>query len=190
MKEQVGINLESEQRVSLLQDEVRINRESEQRGQQKNQDAEQASRLQDEVRIDRESEQGGQQKNQDAEQAQLIIESESNDGTDNDTVSSSVLTEAIGSPQTSLFDESQNDDTPRQSRKRQRNVDQWASVVRKKRRDAGEQYITRKGKVIPAKTIDLRDCTCKLRCGEKYPWMKDKCCFDTFMNMIGIHKSR
>lgn len=41
--------------------------------------------------------------------------------------------------------------------------------LRNERRDAGEEYINIKGKVVPSKMFIARDCTCQLKCKDNVP---------------------
>ena len=53
--------------------------------------------------------------------------------------------------------------------KRQRNPELWQRNKRKAFRDAGEEYATRKGKVVSKKTPDLQyDCKCRMQFSENF----------------------
>jgi len=55
----------------------------------------------------------------------------------------------------------------RQSRRRVKNPSHWKQAERKKRRNAGEEYVSSKGKIVKRKEIKRTRCKCKLKCQEK-----------------------
>ena len=72
---------------------------------------------------------------------------------------------------------------PRKSRKRTRDQDNWKSNIRKRMRNAGQEYITRKGKRVSAKTFVDFDCKCRLHCKENISATDRKEVFDHFWNL-------
>ncbi|KAG8256191.1 hypothetical protein J6590_074248 [Homalodisca vitripennis] len=59
------------------------------------------------------------------------------------------------------------------TRKRQRNIQLWKSIVAAKARESGESYLSRKGVVIPAKRIN-EDSICNEKCRLKFSTTIDK----------------
>ena len=63
---------------------------------------------------------------------------------------------------------SEEPNTERKSRKRQRHPGEWQQNIRKKRRDNGKEYISRAGKRVAARKRKVHKCgDCKYRCNEK-----------------------
>ncbi|XP_071052951.1 uncharacterized protein [Onthophagus taurus] len=55
------------------------------------------------------------------------------------------------------------------TRKKQRNPATWQANIRKSKREQGEEYVSARKKVVPAKSIkNLKDCsTCRFKCSTK-----------------------
>ena len=54
--------------------------------------------------------------------------------------------------------------TPKRSHKRQRNVDGWKSIKRHKLTQSGQEYVSIRGKVVPAKCMTEHKSDCSLTC--------------------------
>ena len=57
--------------------------------------------------------------------------------------------------------------TPKRCRKRRRNLDGWKSIKRPKLTQTGQEYVSIRGKVVPAKRVKEHYSDCKLSCNEK-----------------------
>lgn len=75
-----------------------------------------------------------------------------------------------------------NNTTIKQSgRKRIRHSDQWLCNVRKQKSVSGKEYVSKKGKVVPAKTIKP-PCSCKLKCYDKLSENERQEIFNSYWN--------
>ena len=66
---------------------------------------------------------------------------------------------------------SPDDNNNKQGKQRKRNPSVWKANVRRKLCQSGKEYVSRRGKTVPAKTIKTRkDCSssCKFGCTKKY----------------------
>ena len=73
---------------------------------------------------------------------------------------------------------------PSRSRKRQRKPEQWKKSVRKESRNAGKEYVTRKGKTMAAKKHnDTYDCNCRMHCVDNISITDRKSIFDNFWSL-------
>ncbi|CAK1592965.1 unnamed protein product [Parnassius mnemosyne] len=76
----------------------------------------------------------------------------------------------------------------KRSRKRQRNMSEWKQVISKRFKNSGLEYITKKGKVVAAKSI-LPPCTnkCRLSCSTKVSSEKRNIIFKSYWE-LGTHQ--
>ncbi|XP_042907495.1 uncharacterized protein [Parasteatoda tepidariorum] len=73
-------------------------------------------------------------------------------------------------------------------KKRVRNEMNHKTKLRKLLRNTGQEYITKKGKVVKAKVFENKDCGCSKRCSSKItPEQREKC-FDKFWKMGDFSK--
>lgn len=68
------------------------------------------------------------------------------------------------------------------SRKRKRNPEGWVKNIRKKLKTQGKEYITMKGKVIPAKVMKL-PCSCKRKCFDKINYAQRLNIFENYYSL-------
>ncbi|CAB3247308.1 unnamed protein product [Arctia plantaginis] len=54
--------------------------------------------------------------------------------------------------------------TSKQSRKRQKNISTWKKNIRKQRRNEGKEYVSTKGKTVPAKVLESFNHVCRYQC--------------------------
>ena len=71
----------------------------------------------------------------------------------------------------------------RKARKRTRDPETWIRNIRKRKRNAGQEYITRKGKSVSAKIFTDVDCKCKLLCRENISVGERRDIFDSFWKL-------
>lgn len=78
----------------------------------------------------------------------------------------------------------------RRPKKRQRNMNEWKQVTLKQLKNSGLEYITKRGKVVPAKSI-LPHCTnkCPLSCSTKVSSEKRNIIFKSYWE-LRTHKKR
>lgn len=55
----------------------------------------------------------------------------------------------------------------RQPRRRRKNVEKWKQTIRRRRRNAGENYVSSRDQNVPRKTIKPISCKCKFKCSER-----------------------
>ncbi|XP_054720939.1 uncharacterized protein LOC129230559 [Uloborus diversus] len=73
-------------------------------------------------------------------------------------------------------------------KKRVRNEMNHKTKLRKFLRNTGQEYITKKGKVIKAKEFDDKDCGCSKKCNSKVTSEQRLKCFDKFWKMGNFSK--
>lgn len=56
--------------------------------------------------------------------------------------------------------------TPTKTRKRKRNMDKWIQNIRKRNRNSGKEYTSKKGIIIPAR--QTTNCVCNNKCSTKF----------------------
>lgn len=76
-----------------------------------------------------------------------------------------------------------------QGRKRKKNEESWMRNIRKRKRAAGEQYRSVKGKVVPAKEFNARDCNCPRKCHSKFSLERRADLFKNFY-ALGSHSAQ
>lgn len=69
------------------------------------------------------------------------------------------------------------------SRKRVRNEAEWKANIRKRRRNNGSDYVTRKGAEVRRKTIDDKVCGCKKQCNRIIPFTTRQQIFSKFWKL-------
>ncbi|XP_047106100.1 ankyrin repeat and death domain-containing protein 1B-like [Schistocerca piceifrons] len=82
-----------------------------------------------------------------------------------------------------------NDDAVVRSRgkKRLRNEDKWLRNVRKERRALGQEYVNRKGNLVPRKELrKISECTCRYECHKHINEEQQEQVFNEFNN-LGSH---
>ncbi|XP_047120512.1 uncharacterized protein LOC124803370 [Schistocerca piceifrons] len=82
-----------------------------------------------------------------------------------------------------------NDDAVVRSRgkKRLRNEDKWLRNVRKERRALGQEYVNRKGNLVPRKELrKISECTCRYECHKHINEEQQEQVFNEFYN-LGSH---
>lgn len=72
--------------------------------------------------------------------------------------------------------------TPRTTKKRLRNQNEWSDVKRKCLKNLGEKYVTKRGKMIDGKTMGAA-CTCRFKCSEKISNQQRVDCFTRFWKL-------
>lgn len=82
------------------------------------------------------------------------------------------------------------DNKTRKTKRRQSNPDQWARRQRKWKKDRGEEYVTRSGKVVAAVTRTGPPCTavCPLRCSKRIAIEECNELFDMFYTLANKNK--
>ncbi|KAF8770444.1 hypothetical protein HNY73_017972 [Argiope bruennichi] len=73
-------------------------------------------------------------------------------------------------------------------KKRVRNEMNHKTKLRKFLRNTGQEYITKKGKVVKAKVFEDKDCGCSKRCNSKITCEQRQKCFDKFWKMGDFSK--
>lgn len=74
------------------------------------------------------------------------------------------------------------------SKKRVRNEMNHKTKLRKFKRNTGQEYVTKKGKIVKAKVFENKDCGCSKRCMTKVTSEDRQKCFDKFWKMGNFSK--
>ncbi|CAG9773484.1 unnamed protein product [Ceutorhynchus assimilis] len=77
---------------------------------------------------------------------------------------------------------------PRRGRKRVRNESSWKKNVRKRCRNEGEQYVSSRGREVPAKSFQNINCGCKKMCNNRVNENERKIMHDSFWKLGDFSK--
>ncbi|KAJ4429628.1 hypothetical protein ANN_21829 [Periplaneta americana] len=81
------------------------------------------------------------------------------------------------------------DNNENRGRKRTKNEESWKRNLRKKHRNSGQQYVSKKGIHIPGKVFDTEfNCNCPRKCKEKISMNDHRKCFTSFWNLGDFSK--
>lgn len=69
------------------------------------------------------------------------------------------------------------------NRKRARNEDSYAQSIRKIKRNNGEEYMTKKSKLVNGKIFENKDCFCSKKCLDRVEYNERKSNFDHFWKL-------
>jgi len=76
-------------------------------------------------------------------------------------------------------------------RKRKSQPEEWKANKRKKRRDTGQEYVSKAGATVPARSVKSKDCQkCRFRCSEKVPEEERQNIFDLYWQLGDYDKQR
>ncbi|XP_062602831.1 uncharacterized protein LOC134264549 [Saccostrea cucullata] len=79
--------------------------------------------------------------------------------------------------------ESEEEIVLRQSRRRKKNVEKWKQTIRKRRRNAGESYVSSEGKNVSKKTMKQISCKCKFKCSQNFNEEDQRLIFTKFWQL-------
>jgi len=68
------------------------------------------------------------------------------------------------------------------------NKGKYMQRINKIKRNAGQEYYTKKGKFIPAKKFESKNCNCSKKCIERVNESERKAIFDQFWNIGDFNK--